>query len=861
MPAKDFAQLILVYMACTIIRAFIGGIIFFAFNAAGADLEAKDQVVSVWGGLRGAVGLALAMMVFGNDAVCVPVRDTVMFHTAGIVVLTVCVNSTTMPKLISYLGMDKVGPTKQLIYDQAMRKLLKAGEKQESNLRGDHMFDSVVWETSRKYYCHIVSGLETATASKRRSTVEIEALEEKEARRRALMITKKSYWRQFQDGLLSNQSVQYLMHHTDLAVDDDCRLNEWSTYVELVRLSPTAAKVDERDIDAKIPVAEARRVKMLTFLESVPVLVAILVLVIISCTLSLVLDPAEYPFVSLVEHITSLLFFFELCARFYCIQNWQSVAIDGYVMVDTLAVLLDIVLLGAGDFLGGFSQYTKSFRSIRFLRLVRLLRLARVANKIKQTKIAAMNEPASLWDKTESWAKKYKRRVLFSQLKHGYEIATGFKVAREEVLAAFKHIESMTQGSMGIRRSVEKDLKDVRSTLMDMQRLYSEIAASITTSIATRTILNKQRHAIQSLFYEGLLDANESSKLTASVEFQMKTLTSRPPIIAMPKKRDILSQIPWLECVGENELQDITASFEDSVFQRGDVLVKQNADEQSVHVLARGTVAVSMLNEKGESVLLDELGMGSVFGEIAWAMQCKRGASITATSPGLLFTISGPKLRDIAESNLELETRLWQTCGRRVSENLLALHLEDQAHFSRREIRDMVHEMNLYSVYPQTKRVCFNTLGKVVILHGKAVIQDDLSGQKMVFVAPRVLEMFNTRYTADFSTDAKFMCHPRTISEKKDQGTRAPGSVPKNSLIGLEYKSLAGLEYKRPSTFLSKSALQDFALLPSNNGTIRMSVTKLNCKDDSYSEGKDGASASELNSCSLPQEDKGIDMV
>mmetsp|Transcript_42080 Transcript_42080/g.127646 ORF Transcript_42080/g.127646 Transcript_42080/m.127646 type:complete len:152 (+) Transcript_42080:1560-2015(+) len=135
------------------------------------------------------------MMIFGNAAVCEPIRDTVMFHTAGIVVLTVCVNSTTMPKLICYLGMDKVGPSKKLIYDQAMRNLLKAGEKQESNLRGDHMFDSVVWDMSRKYYCQIIAGLETP-ASKRRSTVEDERREEKEARRRALMITKKSYWRQ-----------------------------------------------------------------------------------------------------------------------------------------------------------------------------------------------------------------------------------------------------------------------------------------------------------------------------------------------------------------------------------------------------------------------------------------------------------------------------------------------------------------------------------------------------------------------------------------------------------------------------------------------------------------------------------------
>ena len=51
---------------------------------------------------------------------------------------------------------------------------------------------------------------------------------------------------------------------------------------------------------------------------------------------------------------------------------------------------------------------------------------------------------------------------------------------------------------------------------------------------------------------------------------------------------------------------------------------------------------------------IDELGMGSVFGEISWALNVKRGATIKATSPGLLFTIEGSKLREIARSNSKL---------------------------------------------------------------------------------------------------------------------------------------------------------------------------------------------------------------
>ena len=454
------------------------------------------------------------------------------------------------------------------------------------------------------------------------------------------------------------------MHHTDLAIDDACCLNEWKIFSKLVRLNSTIIN-DDKAIEMKdMTSMERYRRKCLTMLNSIPAIVAILVLVLLSCALSFILDPVTTAFLVL-EHTMTTLFLFELCVRIFCIGSWQSLLSDPYTLVDALVVFLDILLLGAGDILGSFSGYTKSFRTIRFLRLIRLLRVARLANKIQSTKMSVMNEPTSLWSKTESRVKNIRRRILFSQLKHGYEVANGFKIAREEVLIAFIGLmHSPNQHFTDIRRGIEKDLKDVRTALLDMQRLYSEIAASITTSIAARTVLNRQRKFTNQLFHEGLLEKIEYQKMTGAIEYHMKRLTNHPPIIAMPQKQDILGQIPWLECVGKEKLYEITSLFEDAVFQRGDVLIKQNESSDSVHVLARGTVVVQLETNKGEKIELDELGMGSVFGEIAWALRCKRGANIVATSPGLIFTIPGSILRNIASENQDLNDSLWETCGK-----------------------------------------------------------------------------------------------------------------------------------------------------------------------------------------------------
>ena len=273
-----------------------------------------------------------------------------------------------------------------------------------------------------------------------------------------------------------------------------------------------------------------------------------------------------------------------------------------------------------------------------------------------------------------------------------------------------------------------------------MQRLYIKITASITTAAAARIVLNKQRTVITDLYHDGLLDNNEYNKLKGSIEFKMKMLISHPPLIEIPKKNDILGQISWLECLDTEKLSNITSCFKDTVFQLGDVLVNQNELSDCVHVLARGTVAVSFTNDSGEVIEIDELGMGAVFGKIAWALQCRRGAIIIATSPGLLFTIGGSQLKNIAATNEELGNRLWETCGRRLSENLIAL----QGTHSRQKIRNVVHDMKLYTIVDpiKTKRH-FHSVGHVIILQGTAIIQNNQNGMNKVVKSPQILHTTN----------------------------------------------------------------------------------------------------------------------
>ena len=406
---------------------------------------------------------------------------------------------------------------------------------------------------------------------------------------------------------------------------------------------------------------------------------------------------------------------------------------------------------------------------------------------MKKAKVAAVEEREHLiFGQQGSLLKRYQRRGLYNQLRAGYEVSVAFKLAREEALAGLRHFEAHASEIDGIRRSLEKDIRDVRSSLLDLVRLYPEVASSITTSVGARTVLNRQRRTLEELHGEGLLDATEFDRLRHNIDAHLKRLLSSPPIILVPKKEDILRQLPWLQCLRGGEMRQITHAFEENVFKTNDILVQQGASDDRVHILARGTVRVVYDKPSGERVEVDEIGIGSVFGEISYLLARRRGASIVASSSGLVFTIDGHALRHFIAINPQLEDSLWKTCGRRLAENLLAAKLE--ARLSRRQVRDLVCDMTITNIHRNglTSAWFQPSLDRhIVLLSGRASYTGEGTGRTEIIDGPAVLDpkpAFLTEdgsFEVEFSEGSKFMCHPetRTVVRRRSNGVGEAKSV------------------------------------------------------------------------------------
>lgn len=118
--------LIVVILAATIARAGIlyGFMPLVTTLRVGQKVSLAYRTVMVWGGLRGAVSLALALAVFNNSEIGPETRQFIAVLVTGFVLFTLFVQATTIRQLMDWLGLSELTPRDQAIRDRVMTQTL-----------------------------------------------------------------------------------------------------------------------------------------------------------------------------------------------------------------------------------------------------------------------------------------------------------------------------------------------------------------------------------------------------------------------------------------------------------------------------------------------------------------------------------------------------------------------------------------------------------------------------------------------------------------------------------------------------------------------------------------------------------------
>lgn len=148
--AADYLKLLGIYVCLHVIR-FVMILIFWPLLVKiGYGMNFKQVLLCSYAGLRGAVGLSLALMVALSDKIGRRVQDLVLLHVAGIALLTLLINATTTGALVKALGLARESNIRKNILMTIYKNIELNIDENINHLKQSHYFNLVDWETLKK---------------------------------------------------------------------------------------------------------------------------------------------------------------------------------------------------------------------------------------------------------------------------------------------------------------------------------------------------------------------------------------------------------------------------------------------------------------------------------------------------------------------------------------------------------------------------------------------------------------------------------------------------------------------------------------------------------------------------------------
>ena len=191
-----------------------------AMNRVADPVSAGETTVIAWGGLRGAVSLALALVISRHPEVPPELGRQILLATAGVVLLTIVVNGSTMPWLLRKLGFDRPPASDRLAESMAWASVLEQVAERIATLSRSRDLRTVDWTEVRTHLEDRQRAVREQIAETRRGLESSGAGERNRGYwRQALSIEREAFWGAFAQGTLGADATRILDHEVDLQLD------------------------------------------------------------------------------------------------------------------------------------------------------------------------------------------------------------------------------------------------------------------------------------------------------------------------------------------------------------------------------------------------------------------------------------------------------------------------------------------------------------------------------------------------------------------------------------------------------------------------------------------------------------------
>lgn len=212
----------ILYISIMLIRAVAIAIFYPILRKLNSEFSKSKAIVLTWGGLRGVVGLTLALAVIQNPRISPELGDQILFLTAGIVILTIVINGSTMLSVIKWLDLDKLPIATFLTVRRAKLKIEESLRQYYPVLKQNEILKEADWPKVES-----MAGIDDAINKEDLRDEGAALLQVQEAdlvracKVRILESERINYWTQLNNGMLGNTATRLLVKAVEQDFDDN----------------------------------------------------------------------------------------------------------------------------------------------------------------------------------------------------------------------------------------------------------------------------------------------------------------------------------------------------------------------------------------------------------------------------------------------------------------------------------------------------------------------------------------------------------------------------------------------------------------------------------------------------------------
>jgi hypothetical protein len=257
-----------------------------------------------------------------------------------------------------------------------------------------------------------------------------------------------------------------------------------------------------------------------------------------------------------------------------------------------------------------------------------------------------------------------------------YDAAKGFVVAQQDMAKMVDSLakeldesgdaEKLDRTTRMLKDEIRQNRLSGLKFIRNMHENYPEATVGIETKDAIRSVLNHERNTIKKLKSDGMLEADEATRLIIAVEERMKEVMESSLDLRLPEPEEVLREVNWLKGMPDTLISKIVSVSESKVYNSGDTIMKQGGEGDGMIVITRGSVKVSI-----GDIVVDIMGRGAVIGEMAVLAGVPRTANVVSDSSVTALWLTTESMQAIMAESPELSGSLWKTAAMRFAENLI----------------------------------------------------------------------------------------------------------------------------------------------------------------------------------------------